>query len=132
MRNWVPTWVHIQHRRFYWPVSRCWAPSLPTYLSMRWTKLWSQRRGNARQVCYRLLGDALSPTRSGQIEYVTKMREYLGDNAVVCPLATLFASHQAGVHQFFHMMADGRLGNPELLGEIASAHIVATLRGDMR
>jgi len=65
--------------------------------------------------------------RLGNVQKVPQFGEGVLDDGVVGPFAALLPNQQAGVHQFFQVMANGGLADAEYVDEITRADRMATL-----
>src|SRR5699024_12393697 len=74
---------------------------------------------------------ALGARKAGEIEKRSELGEGGGDDRVVGPAAALLAGEEARVDELLGVVADGGLTDAELFGEVAGAHGLAALAGDV-
>src|SRR5664279_4805139 len=71
-------------------------------------------------------------SRGGRADHDGKRCECSGNRAVVDPHAALVAADQPGLEQDAQVVADGRLGQSERLGQLAHTGLPAGVRLDQR
>ena len=69
----------------------------------------------------------MQPFADGLGEQLTKRGELLAEHAEVGPASALLALDESGVEQHLEVVADGRLRQPERLGEVADARLALGL-----